>query len=147
MYHVMPYHICTVIQCDITKYGMIINHYMGVSENSGTPKSSILIGFSITFSPSILGYPYFWKHPYIRIPINKHDFHGMSGKMFWSLLIWDINWSSSPKNPAWARSCLKTVILKLDLPILRRFGATKLTKPREPSHKNDMNYETLFGYE
>ena len=26
---------------------------MDVSENSGTPKSS----------PSILGYPYFWKHP------------------------------------------------------------------------------------
>ena len=34
---------------------------MDVSENSGTPKSSILIGFSI--QPSILGYPYFWKHP------------------------------------------------------------------------------------
>ena len=28
----------------------------------GTPKSSILIGFSI-IKPSILGYPYFWKHP------------------------------------------------------------------------------------
>ena len=37
--------------------------HMGVSE-SGTPKSSILIGFSI--KPSILGYPYFWKHPYTR---------------------------------------------------------------------------------
>ncbi len=32
---------------------------MGVSKNNGTPKSSILIG-----KPSILGYPYFWKHPY-----------------------------------------------------------------------------------
>ena len=38
--------------------------YMDVSENSGTLKSSILIGFSI-FKPSILGYPYFWKHPYM----------------------------------------------------------------------------------
>ena len=29
------------------------------------PKSSILIGFSIiNYKPSILGYPYFWKHPY-----------------------------------------------------------------------------------
>ena len=37
---------------------------VGVSENSGTPKSSILIGFP-TIKPSILGYPYFWKHPYI----------------------------------------------------------------------------------
>ena len=35
---------------------------MGVSKTRGTPKSSILIGFSI--KPSILGYPYFWKHPY-----------------------------------------------------------------------------------
>jgi len=39
---------------------------MDVSENSGTPKSSILIGFSIK-KPSILGYPYFWKHPCIVI--------------------------------------------------------------------------------
>ena len=35
---------------------------MDVSENSGTPKSSILIGFSIINHP--LGYPSFWKHPY-----------------------------------------------------------------------------------
>ena len=36
-----------------------------VSENSGTPKSSILIIFNQVFhyKPSILGYPYFWKHP------------------------------------------------------------------------------------
>ena len=36
--------------------------HVGVSENSGTPKSSILIGF-FHYKPSILGYPYFWKHP------------------------------------------------------------------------------------
>ena len=36
---------------------------MDVSKNSGTPKSSILIGFS-HYKPSILGYPYFWKHLY-----------------------------------------------------------------------------------
>ena len=38
---------------------------MDVSENSGTPKSSILIGFSIIniYKPSILGYPYFWETP------------------------------------------------------------------------------------
>ena len=36
---------------------------MDVSKNSGTPKSSILIGFSI-INPSILGYHYFWKHPH-----------------------------------------------------------------------------------
>ena len=30
---------------------------MGVSKNSGTPKSSISIGY---YKPSILGYPYLW---------------------------------------------------------------------------------------
>ena len=39
---------------------------MGVSENSGTPKSSILIRFSI-INHLFLGYPYFWTHPYIYI--------------------------------------------------------------------------------
>ena len=28
------------------------------------PNHPILIGFSINYKPSILGYPYFWKHPY-----------------------------------------------------------------------------------
>ena len=37
---------------------------MGVSKNSGTPKSSILIRFSITFSIHFGGTPIFWKHPY-----------------------------------------------------------------------------------
>ena len=35
---------------------------MGGSKNRGTPKSSILIGV-FHYKPSILGYPYFWKHP------------------------------------------------------------------------------------
>ena len=37
---------------------------MAVSENSGIPKSSILIGFSIKDHP-FFGVPLFWKHPYI----------------------------------------------------------------------------------
>ena len=36
---------------------------MDVSENRGTPKSSMLIGFSIINHP-FLGTPIFWKHPY-----------------------------------------------------------------------------------
>ena len=41
---------------------------MDVSKNSGTPKSSILIGFSIIFTiPFWVFSPYFWKHPYIKI--------------------------------------------------------------------------------
>ena len=34
------------------------------------PKSSISIGFSIINHP-ILGYPYFWKHPYIYSDIKR----------------------------------------------------------------------------
>ena len=38
---------------------------MGVSKNNGTPKSSI-----INYKPSILGYPYFWKHPHPKNHIH-----------------------------------------------------------------------------
>ena len=41
--------------------------YMGVSKNRGTPKSSILIIRVFPYKPSILGYPYSWKHPHIYI--------------------------------------------------------------------------------
>ena len=48
-------------------FGVISPNYMGVSKNNGIPKSSILDQFSRVFhcKPSILEYPYFWKHPYI----------------------------------------------------------------------------------
>ena len=39
---------------------------MGVSKNRGTPKSSILIGFSIINHPFWGVSPYFWKHPHVR---------------------------------------------------------------------------------
>ena len=38
---------------------------MGVSKNSGTPKTSILIGFSTINHPIRGTHPYFWKHPYL----------------------------------------------------------------------------------
>ena len=43
-----------------------------VSENSGTPKSSILIGCSIVNHP-FWGYPYFWKYPckHFLLPLAK----------------------------------------------------------------------------
>ena len=45
------------------------NHQMGVSKNNGTPKSSIVIGFSIINNPFWGVYhPYFWKHP--NLPVN-----------------------------------------------------------------------------
>jgi len=36
--------------------------HMGVSKNMGTPKSSMF-----HYKPSILGYPYFWKHPHLSV--------------------------------------------------------------------------------
>ncbi len=46
--------------------------HIDVSENRCTTKSSILIGCSWVFpyKPSILGYPYFWKHPSRRNVIS-----------------------------------------------------------------------------
>ena len=44
----------------------VVRGYTGVSKNTGTPKSSILIGVWNHYKPSILGaHPYFWKHPYV----------------------------------------------------------------------------------
>ena len=37
--------------------------HLDASKNRGTPKASILIG-KIPYKPSILGYHYFWKHPF-----------------------------------------------------------------------------------
>ena len=45
---------------------------MGVSKNRGTPKSSILIGFSLTNHP-FWGYPYSWKHPNRSFILRFHQ--------------------------------------------------------------------------
>ena len=72
---------------------------LGVSKNNGTPKSSILIGVSMGFhyKPSILGYPYFWKHPYSLVlasfsPNGNRDhedffFESKSAGGFWKLIL------------------------------------------------------------
>ena len=53
---------------------------MDVSENSGTPQ---IINFNRVFhyKPSILGYPYFWKHP------EKYHIR-MDGISMGSLEVW-----------------------------------------------------------
>ena len=38
--------------------------YMDVSENRGVPPKSSHFNRVFHYKPSILGYPYFWKHPY-----------------------------------------------------------------------------------
>ena len=50
--------------------------YLDVSESSGTPKSSILNQNNWVFhhKPSILGYPYFWKHPFLKIWLVQWGF-------------------------------------------------------------------------
>ena len=62
---------------------------MGVEPKIGgkPPKSSILIGFSlINYKPSILGYPYFWKHPYLRLCLrNLYDQSAPSHHVTFSL--------------------------------------------------------------
>ena len=61
--------------------------YIGASQNCGTPKSSILIGFSLINS-SILGYPYFWKHPCVGCqskPQESSIFGGGSSSSRWDL--------------------------------------------------------------
>ena len=44
-------------------------HHLDVSENNGTPQ---IIHFNRVFhyKPSILGYPYFWNHPFVDLLIN-----------------------------------------------------------------------------
>ena len=54
--------------------------FMDVSENNGTPKSSILKGFSIINHP-FLGYPYFWKNPYALMPFFES--RRFSGSLRW----------------------------------------------------------------
>ena len=58
---------------------------MDVSENRGTPKSSILIGISIINHP-FWGYPYFWKHPYLYFWLVLLDFFFRCLSLFCPLL-------------------------------------------------------------
>ncbi len=44
---------------------MVVAQYMGVSKNNGTPKSSILIGFSIINHP-------FWVPLFLETPIFRN---------------------------------------------------------------------------
>ena len=72
---------------------------MGVSKNSGTPKSSILIGFH--YKPSILGYPYFWKHPNGTSCCFKSFLWGWTSESS-GLRLWGISWFLKPeKDDAW----------------------------------------------
>ena len=47
---------------------------LGISKNNGTPMYPQIIHFNRVFyyKPSILGYPYFWKHPFVGNVVEKH---------------------------------------------------------------------------
>ena len=49
--------------------------YMEVSSNRGTLKSSIFIGFSINYKPSILRIPHLWKPLCVYIYIFIYTYH------------------------------------------------------------------------
>ena len=68
------------------------NFYMGVSKNSGTPKSSILIGFSSINHP-FWGTPNFWKHPYGFYTLYCHD-HSRDQIKASINLGWEFRWGS-----------------------------------------------------
>ena len=68
------------IESPISKPG-----YMDVSKNSGTPKSSILIGFSILNHPFWgNGYSYFWKHPYIQGEKKNTIYNSLGAHLLWT---------------------------------------------------------------
>ena len=50
------------IPSECVQESLVWNHQLDISKNSGTPKSSILIGFSI-INHGFWGDLYFWKHP------------------------------------------------------------------------------------
>jgi len=54
---------------------------MDVSENSGTPKSSHFTRV-FYYKPSILGYSYFWKHPYEVLGAKETFFEDSGVKDF-----------------------------------------------------------------
>ena len=44
-----------------------MDHYMVVSKNRGNYPQIIHFNRVFPYKPSIFGYPYFWKHPYVDI--------------------------------------------------------------------------------
>ena len=110
--------------------------YMCVSENRGTPKSSILNRI-FHYKPSILRHPYFWKHPYGGCLISSLEYlewqiagwfpktsagrcRGLDwhlsvapGEEIWSALQWQhlhlLQWEVCPKKADFSWKHLDTV--------------------------------------
>ena len=59
---------CTVHAAEVYKV------YMDVSKNSGFPPKSSIFNRVFLYKPSILGYPFFWKHPYVYT-FNRAGIH------------------------------------------------------------------------
>ena len=65
----------TTFSCDVAQHQTSTT---GVSENSGFSPQIIHYNRVLHYKPSILGYPYFWKHPYSFIFLN---FSSLPGEM------------------------------------------------------------------
>ncbi len=81
---------------------------MGVSKNNGTPKSSILIGFSI-INHSFWGTPIFGNThiDFIDISLIPLWFHDISWSTYHPRLNWCITKTNTPKRTSWI--CLATM--------------------------------------
>ena len=102
-----------IFRCEPLVSGRVYLHiYMGVSKKHGTPQ---IIHFNGVFhyKPFILGYPYFWKHPYIhKISIlSSHSSPPKPRHSTWAHLFAD-NFSPvrrKSQNPCWLQALWENV--------------------------------------
>ena len=124
-----------------TVVGMHFPH-VGVSENGGTPKSSILIVFSLN-KPSILGYPYCWKHPYIAMLVSAECY----SRHFFFVLFFDDS-ERSWLATSWAAWWDGVHWSELTFPIVK--NVRKIGYPPPPPRKPNTElehppFEDVFG--
>ena len=74
---------------------------MDVSENRGTPKSSILIGFSIINHPFWGFYPYFLETPYVHFWVERWFLKDLASHLPSYLCHRQVQEWNLPPNPRW----------------------------------------------
>ena len=77
---------------------LMLRCYMGVSENGGFSPQIIQFNRDFHYKSSILGYPCFWKHPYIGVSSNG----GTNPTNPWVVFVlkiiktWGVKWGVPP---------------------------------------------------
>ena len=94
------------------------HHYMGVSKNRGTPKSSILIGFSIIFTIHFGFFsPYFW--------VDTHICY----QDIYIILVPTLHPESLDRHlSSWRVSSYETDVRHVDIPWISRWSAGEWTE-------------------